>query len=275
MTRGEAADYAIDYERARVTFSNRRPISSASRITVEYQFALTRFRRNLAMFAGEWKRGGWSWYAQGITEGDDAGRPLSGPLDPADRLRLAQAGDSLALSGGVTPGVGDYDSVRVGTTAHFAFAGLDSGKFAVQFARIGDGRGDYADSGVVGGRTVYHYVGPGLGAFRVGRPLPAPETRRLAAVGTSLTAGILHLDLEGAGSYFDRNTLSALDDGDDLGGAGRVLVSSEGRVGFVPGRAGLAAGFRAVDRRFTPFSRLEVPFAEEDWGLPAGADLEH
>jgi hypothetical protein len=275
MTRGEAADYAIDYDRARVTFSNRRPISSASRITVEYQFALTRFRRNLAMVSSEWKHGGWSWYAQGISEGDDAGRPLSGPLDPADRLRLSQAGDSLALGGGVTPGVGDYDTVRVATGAHFAFAGLDSGRFAVLFARVGDGRGDYADSGVVGGRTVYHYVGAGLGAFEVGKPLPTPQTQRLAAVGTSLSAGIFHLDAEGAGSYFDRNTLSVLDDGDDVGGAGRVLLSSEGRLGFVPGRAGLAAGYRAVDKRFQPFTRLEVPFAEEDWGLPAGADLEH
>ena len=275
MTRGEAADYAIDYDRARVTFSNRRPISSASRITVEYQYALTRFRRNLAMFSSEWKHGGWSWYAQGITEGDDAGRPLSGPLDATDRLRLSQSGDSLALGVGVTPGVGDYDSVRVGTTLHFAFAGLDSGAFAVQFARVGDGVGDYADSGVVGGRTVYHYVGPRLGAFQVGRSLPAPMTQRLAAVGTSLAAGAMRLDVEGAGSFLDKNTLSALDDGDDLGGAGRALLSSEGRLGIVPGRAGIAAGFRAVDKRFSPFSRLEQPFAEEDWGLPAGSDLEH
>ena len=184
MTRGEAADYAIDYDAARVTFSNRRPISSASRITVEYQYALTRFRRNLALVASEWKHGGWSWYAQGITEGDDAGSPLSGPLDAADRLRLSQAGDSLVLGGGVTPGVGDYDSVRVGTVTHFAFAGLDSGKFVVQFARVPDGHGDYADSALVGGRTIYHYVGPGLGAFLVGRLLPAPMTQRLAAVGT-------------------------------------------------------------------------------------------
>ena len=275
MTRGEAADYAIDYDAARVTFSNRRPISSASRITVEYQYALTRFRRNLALVASEWKHGGWSWYAQGITEGDDAGRPLSGPLDAADRLRLSQAGDSLVLGGGVTPGVGDYDSVRVGTVAHFAFAGLDSGKFVVQFARVPDGHGDYADSALVGGRTIYHYVGPGLGAFLVGRLLPAPMTQRLAAVGTSLVAGGMRLDVEGAGSFLDKNTLSPLDDGDDVGGAGRVQLSDEGRLGPIPGRVGLAAGFRAVDKRFAPFSRLEQPFAEEDWGLPAGADLEH
>jgi hypothetical protein len=100
-------------------------------------------------------------------------------------------------------------------------------------------------------------------------------TQRLAAVGTSLTAGAMRLDVEGAGSFLDKNTLSARDDGNDLGGAGHVQLSSEGRLGFVPGRAGLAAGFRAVDKNFAPFSRLEQPFAEEDWGLPAGSDLEH
>src|SRR5262249_51694002 len=104
MTRGEAADYAMDYERARLTFSNRRPISSASRIRGECQYALARFRRNLALVASEWKRGGWSWFAQGISEGDDAGRPLAGELDANDRLALSRAGDSLALGSGVAPG---------------------------------------------------------------------------------------------------------------------------------------------------------------------------
>ncbi|HEY6196278.1 MAG TPA: hypothetical protein VI504_14690, partial [Candidatus Eisenbacteria bacterium] len=275
MTRGEAADYAMDYERARLTFSNRRPISSASRITVEYQYALTRFHRNLAMAASEWGHGAWSLYAQALNEGDDPGRPISGAFDANDRITLSQAGDSLALGAGVTPGVGDYDTVRVAARAFFAFAGLDSGAFAVQFARVGEGRGEYADSGVVGGRTVYHFVGPGLGAFRVGRALPSPESHRLVAVGGGVAAGPWRVDAEGALSSFDRNTLSARDDADDAGGAGRVTLSGEGELPILPGRAGVAAGFRAVERRFTPFSRLERPFAEEDWGLAPGADLEH
>jgi hypothetical protein len=275
MTRGEAADYSMDYDRARLTFSNRRPISSASRITVEYQFALTRFRRNLAMAASEWRQGAWSFYAQALTESDDAGRPITGTYDANDRRTLALAGDSLALGPGVTPGPGDYDTVRVAARAVFAFAGLDSGTFAVQFARVGQGRGEYADSGLVGGRVVYRFVGTGLGAFVVGHALPAPEAHKLASVGTTLAAGPLRLDAEGALSSFDHNTLSARDDADDAGGAGRVSLQSEGRVPLLPGRAGVAAGFRAVDRRFTPFSALERPFAEEDWGLAPGSDLDH
>jgi hypothetical protein len=275
MTRGEAADYSMDYERARLTFSNRRPISSASRITVEYQFALTRFRRNLALAASEWRQGSWSFYAQALSEGDDAGRPITGTYDAIDRRTLAQAGDSLALGPGVTPGIGDYDTVRVAGQGYFAFAGLDSGSFAVQFARVTQGRGDYADSGLVGGRVVYRFVGAGLGTFVVGHALPAPESHKLASVGTSFSAGPLHLDAEGALSSLDHNTLSARDDADDAGGAGRVTLSSEGQVPLLPGRAGVSAGFRAVEQRFTPFSALERPFAEEDWGLAPGSDLEH
>ncbi len=275
MTRGEAADYAIDYERARITFSNRRPISSASRITVEYQYALVRFRRNLAVASSEWSRGRWSWFAHGLREGDDSGRPLAGALDANDRRTLAESGDSLALGSGVTPGVGDYDTVRVAGVSRFAFAGLDSGAFAVRFARVGDGRGDYTDSSLVGGRTVYRYVGPGLGAYRVGRLLPAPEAHELGAVGTRFEAGPLRLDAEGALSRLDRNTLSSKDAADDAGAAGHVSVTSEGRLPFLAGHVGTLASFRAVDRRFSPFTRLERPFAEEDWGLPARSDLEH
>jgi hypothetical protein len=83
------------------------------------------------------------------------------------------------------------------------------------------------------------------------------------------------VETEGALSRFDRNTLSARDGADDVGGAGRVSIAAEGRLGALPGRLGAGAAYRHVEQRFAPFSRLERPFAEEDWGLPAGADLEH
>ena len=51
---------------------------------------------------------------------------------------------------------------------------------------------------------------------------------------------------------------------------------SRARAGALPGtRRAAGRRQRSVDRRFAPFSRLERPFAEEDWGLPAGADLDH
>lgn len=278
MSRGESADYAMDYERGRITFTNRRPISSASRITVEYQAAVTRFRRNVAAASTAWGRGRVKLFATAMSEGDDGGRPLDLAFDAADRVALAAAGDSAALAVGVavTEGVGDYDSVRVaGGALVYAWAGPDAGRFAVRFTRTAEGRGEYADSAIVAGRTAYRWVGPGLGRFRVGRSLPLPESHQLATVGGSAKLGALTIEAEGAASRLDRNTFSALDDGDNGGGAGRVALALEGRAGALPGAAGLSLGARAVDRRFAPFARLERAYAEEDWGLPTGTDLDH
>ncbi len=278
MTRGESADYSMDYEAGRITFSNRRPITSTSRITVEYQVAVTRYRRNLAAASSAWERGPVKLFATAITESDDRGRPLDLSLDAQDRAALAAAGDSAALAVGiaVTGGGGDYDTVRVaGDTLVYAWAGPDAGTFTVSFTRVGTGLGDYADSAIVAGRTAYRWVGSGRGSYRVGRSLPLPESHDLLTLGGQARLGAFTLEAEGAGSRFDRNTFSSLDDGDNTGGAGRVALSLEGGAGPLPGRAGVAVGARTVERRFTPFSRLERPFAEEDWGLAPGTDLDH
>ncbi len=277
MTRGESADYSMDYERGQLTFSNRRPISSASRITVEYQFAVNRYRRNLAAFDGRWEGKTIHGFTRLLSEGDDRGRPLDITLDAQDRLALAYAGDSLgrALGPGVTAGGGDYDTVRVAGVLIYAFARPDSGRFAVRFARVGQGLGSYADSASIAGRIAYKYVGPGSGAFVIGRALPLPESHQLWAGGGGVRLGALTLETEGAVSRQDLNVYSPIDDGDNVGHAGRAALAIEGAAPGALGHAGLSVTARAVDRRFAPFTRLERPFAQEDWGLPVDADLEH
>ncbi len=278
LTRGEGADYAIDYERGRVTFTNRHPITADSRITFDYQIASTSFRRNLAAAGARWVEGPLAVWTRVIQEGDDRGRPLDVTFTAEDRVRLALAGDStaLAIGSGVTPGGGDYDTVRVAGGLAYAYAGPDSAGFTVLFAPVGVGRGDYAESTLVDGRSAFRFVGQGAGSFRVGRPLPLPQSHQLVTVGMSSTRGPLALDAEGAVTRLDRNTFSAFDDRDNTGGAGRVRLSMQGRTGgALPGTAGWQLDARSVERRFEPFTPLELPFAEESWGLPVGADLEH
>jgi len=277
LVRGGSADYSMDYEGARLSFTNRRLITSASRITVDYQYALRRFKRNFSGASARWDHGAVHGYTRVLTEGDDRGSPLGAVLDAGDRLALAAAGDSAnrAIGLGVTVGGGDYDTVRVATRLTYAFAGPDSGQFSVQFALVGTGRGDYADSAVVAGRTVYRYVGVGLGRFVVGRALPFAESHTLWAAGTGVRMGALALEAEGALSHHDFNTFSTLDDGADAGFAGRLKARLEGHPALLPGRAALELEGRDVDRRFAPFTRLEMPFEAEHWGLPPAADFEH
>jgi hypothetical protein len=277
MTRGEGADYSIEYDRARVTFSNRRPITANSRITVDYQFTLNRYRRSFAAAGGAWDRGPLQLFTEVLSEGDDKGRPLDAAFDASDRLSLALAGDSVsrAVGVGVTPGGGDYDTVRVSGKLIFAFAGPDSGEYSVRFVQVGPGLGDYADSSSVAGRVLYRYVGTGAGQWRIGRALPLPESHQLWTLGGRLHRGALTLDAEGAVSRLDLNTASPLDDQDNGGGAARLSLALEGGLPARLGRGGLRVLARNVGGRFSPFGRLEQPFSQEDWGLPLGGDLEH
>ena len=276
LTRGESADYSIDYERGLLTFTNRLPITSTSRITVEFQSALQRFRRNLAALSARREFGGFRIGGGLITESDDRGRPIVQALDASDRLVLSNAGDSLALGGGVTAGGGDYDLIQGATGPYYAFAGVDSGSFGVRFARVTGTTGDYAESTTVSSRIVYRHVGAGQGTHVIGRTLPLAETHQLATLNSGFAHGPFDLSLEGALSRLDRNTFSASDDDDNVGQALDAQMRLEGAPGALGlERAGFEARARHVDPRFVPFMRLEAPFVEEEWGLPPGTDLTH
>ena len=277
MTRGEGADYSMDYDRAELTFTNRRPIGASSRITVECQIAVNRFRRNLAAVGARWGQGPWRLSTTALSEGDDRGRPLAASLDPSDRLALSAAGDSSshAIGSGVTPGGGDYDLVVVGSQGHYAFAGPDSGAYAVAFTAVPQGQGDYVDSVLVAGRIAYRWVGPGQGLYKVGRRLPLPDSHQLWNVTSGIHLGILDVDVEGAISRLDRNTFSTLDDGDDVGHAARAGLKLEGRSpGWLGGTMGMGATTRTVEPRFQPFTQLQAPFEQEDWGMAPGTSLD-
>ncbi|MFI5371168.1 MAG: hypothetical protein ACHQ52_06380 [Candidatus Eisenbacteria bacterium] len=277
MTRGETADYSVDYDRGQITFTNRRAITSASRIAVEYQYTLDAYHRNLALVSGGWKSGPWWLGTSWINEGDDRGRPITGSLDASDQLALAAAGDSAgrAIGPGVTAGTGDYVLVQSPGGPYYTYAGPDSGNYAVTFAVLGPGRGDYAESTLVAGRTVFRHTGAGLGDAVIGRLLPLPESHQLFALRGGANAGLLTVKVDGSVSRLDQNTASNLDDGDNGGHA----LDASARLGGMPGagdsRAGIEAHARDVDSRFSPFGRLEAPYTEESWGLAPGSDIDH
>ena len=91
LARGESADYAIDYDAGRITFTNRRAISASSRIAVQYQLATSRYRRRLVSANTRWARGSTFAYGGLLSESDDRGQPVDGALSAADLTTLAFA----------------------------------------------------------------------------------------------------------------------------------------------------------------------------------------
>src|SRR5262249_43462319 len=175
----------------------------------------------------------------------------------------------------VTAAGGDYDTTRVSPgVLVYVYAGPGTGRFTVPFAAVGTGRGDYAPYPVPAG-TAYRYVGPGQGDFLIGRTLALPASHQPAQLGAGGRWGPASAEIEGAMSRFDANTLSSLDDGDNVGGAARARLGVESaRAEGVIRRAGVLVSARGVDRRFAPFERLTDAFEGDRWGLQSAADLD-
>jgi len=280
QARGEAADYSMDYDRGTLTFSARRLVSSASRIAIDYQVAVSAYRRNVSQVRGGWTKGPFELWAQGYREADAENRPLRTDLTDEDRLVLAAAGDdpSAALGVGVNAGPGDYVPVNdsLGVT-HFTFAGTGQGSYSIQFARVDLARGDYAESTQVQGRTVYRYVGTGNGTFTPGRLLPLPTALGVVDAGISFVPRPwARLSAELAGSRYDANTFSALDDDARNGAAGQAALTLEGPLapfGKAIGRLGVTGEVRRFDERYKSPGRLDPVFYEEEWGVNANRPL--
>jgi len=276
MTRGESADYSMDYDRGTLTFSARRLIAAGSRIAIDYQVALTAFRRDASQVAATWTHGMLEGFGQLYREADSRFQPLGADLTDQDRLVLSQAGNdpTRALANGVSPGPGDYAAVNdsVGVT-HFAFAGTGLGAYTVQFARVGVPRGEYAESTVVVGKTLYAFVGTGRGDFTPGRQLPLPTSLAIVNGGLALhPAAWGRVETEFALSRADSNTFSTLGDGASKGVAARASASAEHAVtllGRSVGTLGADLSFRRYDAPFRTPGRIDPAFDQENWGVNA------
>jgi hypothetical protein len=280
LSRGESADYELDYDRGQLTFSARRLISAASRIAIDYQVALSSYRRNVSQFHGGVTRGGLNVWGQLYREADAESRPLRTDLTDEDRLVLANAGNDPknALGNGVSNTPGDYAAFNdtAGVT-RFTFAGIGLGGYTVQFAPIGAGQGDYAESTQVQGRTIYHYVGAGQGGFTPGRLLPLPTALGVANGGfTFAPRSWAHLTGEFAGSRYDANTFSSLGDSAKNGGAAQLGLVLEGAAkpfGKDVGRVGVSGEIRRFDERYRAPGRLDPVYYSEEWGVNANRAL--
>jgi hypothetical protein len=275
MRRGSDYDYVMEYERGRLTFTPRRRIGLYSRIEVEFLYATTDYPRNFAAgrASGAVLDSAVRWGVTVVRESDDTFGPSARSLSEEDIHNLSAAGDDPALAerdGGVFVGEGEGDYELATDTLgnpYYNYVGPDSGNYDVGFTYAGEGEYAYTGAGV------YVYVGPTGGSYSALVQPSLPERRTLAAGDFSVKQGSVHLSVEAALSEHDRNTLSALDDSDNLSGAGRARVRFESEtapLGF--DRFSTDLSLRAEGGGFAPFSRVDEPDVERIWSLPSASD---
>lgn len=284
MQRGSDNDYIIDYNRGAIQFTPRRLIFSESRITIDFEYSVENYQRDLysgnvmTSFLG----GKAELKAGGMLEKDNAGHPSSFTLSAEDKSILSLAGndrlsaskDGAALVG---EGKGDYELTHdTSGSSYYRYVGSDSGSYAVSFSWVGDNKGSYRYQG--GG--VYQYVYPGHGNFLPVVLLPLPESHSLFDLNLSISLlNALKTQVEWAGSQKDKNTLSQKDDERNWGDA-VFLKSAYQNADFEflkPDfrRLELEGEYSLTKKDFAPFGRMDQVEKERRWGFsqsPVPAD---
>lgn len=279
MRRGENNDYTIEYANATVTFTPKRLITNASRISADFEYTDRRFARN---FLG----GGVSSILfdeklnisfQYLQEGDDQDAPIDISLSEEDKQILADAGDDRLKA--FKPGVslaepdslgiirGIYQAVDTLINnepfTYYVFNPGDSlALYNVSFSFVGEGAGDYVREAL----GEFRFVGIGSGNYLPIIFLPVPQLKQIGNLTLSYSpVENIHIDLEYAGSLWDKNRLSDVDDGDNYGYATNIVLRldpSEVQVGAINlGKIGFSYKDRFINKRFTSTDRFnEVEF---------------
>lgn len=279
MVRGADRDYTIDYIRGTVSFTSRRPITSNSRIAVDFELSDTAYRQNVfSALADSVRLGPVRAGAVVLRDGEDKNRPRDQALttEEIDLLRAAGDDPSLAISEGVTPtapGEGDYvEMFTTGGERYFVAADTAGGDFDVNFRYVGPGAGEYTLEGATPlGILDFVFRGAGLGDYTVGRQLALPKVTDAVAfhVGVGERLDAPHLRAELNVTDHDANRFSSLDDGDNVGSAWRVSARSPAILGDLDEGTGVRLEGRAerIESRFYELGRIRSPFFYEAFNL--------
>ncbi|HVO73778.1 MAG TPA: hypothetical protein VMT35_07120 [Ignavibacteriaceae bacterium] len=279
MKRGENNDYTIEYSTAEVTFTPQRLITSASRITIDFEYTDRKYSRNFfgAGVESNFLNDKLGVKVQYLREGDNEDAPIDISLSDDDKKILGNAGDNrnLAVKSGVLLAEPDSLGVRKGAyekidtlinSVQYSYYRYNPGNvdavYNVNFSFVGDGKGDYSRESL----GVYTFRGIGQGGYLPVVFLPLPELKQVGNIALDIKPfEDVQLNLEYGGSLWDKNRFSSLDDNDNYGYATNIffkLNPKEIKFGDVNlGKAGLSYKERFIQKKFTSPDRLnEIEF---------------
>ena len=148
-------------------------------------------------------------------------------------------------------------------------------RYALSFAEVGQGKGDYLPDFNGANGKVFKWVAP-LNGVRQGRFEPAiflvtPKRLRVMDIGLDYQLG-KHTVLKGEGafSYYDQNLFSSKDKRESAGIASKwqLLRMDTIRIAEKQWQMNAEAGMEWVQASFKPLERLRNVEFTRDWGLP-------
>lgn len=288
LMRGENNDYIIEYGNGQVTFTNRRLITSESRIEVDFEYypATQKYTRNVytGLTSGAFFGNSFTYRISYYHEEDDPDRILEteGILSEEEREIIKDAGDdpgAAAISGAVYVGdsLGFY--VKVDTLinneeyVYYKYAGTNNGDYVVSFSSVGQGKGDYVREGL----GIYRWVGIDRGDYLPVLFLPLPSRQQLLDIQFGYKIdNKFQIKAEAAASYLDKNLISPINDKDNQGYAFSLMA----KLNTIPlqvantdlGRLTFSLNGKKIDKKFEPIDRINQPDFIRYWNLLPGTE---
>lgn len=240
LTRGENADYVIDYNAGEVFFNSTFPITSEMRISIEYQFSDRNFNRFIGYAAGGFSTEKLQVETYGYTESDAKNQPLQQNVSPEQIALLALAGDDPNLATAPSA-VSDtfsenkilYRKDVINGVERFVFSQNPTDElFAVRFTLVGLNQGDYVIVNNQAIAAIYEYRAPinGLlqGNYEPIIRLFTPEILTIAGLkATYRPSTSTQIFTEFAASNRDLNKFSSIDDNNNTGVAAKLAIEQE------------------------------------------------
>jgi hypothetical protein len=288
MIRGETNDYTIDYTNGEVTFASRRLITSASRITVDFEYSDQQYTRNLVSGLVSTESFGkkLKLNVSFLQEADDPDAPIDVTLTDSLKTILRESGSDpyKASVSGVTAsgadtatgyGLGQYtkrDTTIAGKKyAVYVYAPGDStALFSVSFSYISTMPSDSAGY-VRMSAGYYKFAGVGEGNYLPRQFLPMPQLHQLFDVNASAQI-VKDLDVSGeyAASKLDYNRFSTLDPMES-GAAMRFALRYNPKNMMIGGKniGDLSLSFteRSVDKNFSSADRMNEVEYDRKWNI--------
>ncbi|MFI5251010.1 MAG: hypothetical protein ACHQQQ_01145 [Bacteroidota bacterium] len=287
MVRGEINDYTIDYSNAQITFTSKRMINRASRITVDFQYTDQQYTRNL--FAAKTENSFFNnrvnFHATYITESDDQNSPINVTLSDTDKAVLTAAGNNQALasrSGVDSLGAGLGQYIKVDTTIiipdstaprHLSIYRYEPEDtlhaiYSVTFSFLGAGAGDYIR--ITPGQ--FQFVGIRAGSYAPIRLLPLPESHSITDFdGSAQITDALKVNGEVAVSNYNQNKFSSIDEANNSGSAVNVGIQyapEKIRFGTTDlGSLKLDIKNRYLAKNFNPIDRIDPIEFNRLWNI--------
>ena len=279
IERGIDKDYIINYNAGEIIFNSTFPIMADMRIQVEYQVSEKNYNSVFGYSNIEIKNKKSKYNFSYYNETDLKNQPLLQNLNNDQISILSSAGDDENLMNIPSGNLSNYDENRIlykkeiveGVEIYVYSNNPEDELYTVRFQNVGENQGNYILSSNNTIENIYEYIMPiddqRQGNFEPIIKVISPKKRQIVVLNSNTTfSESSELYYEIAGSNFNKNLFSTIDDEDNKGFASMIGFNKKIKIDSTFNIYS-KLDLKYIDKNFEIIERIFGPEFERDWGF--------